>query len=179
MRRRNILIGTLTLAVVVTTIGGVVYVLHTTSYPGLLAPVSVVCPGSTYRTPAGDGDPAIRPRNDCMPSFTQQDVRDYVAHGLQGHLGGYPVDGQPTATRVVFLTFDELEGGRFLGGGVYSGAHYPADMLVCYADVSGTFLYHDRFGSSNSPLSSISRAFIVFDAHSGNQIGYGLGTLLS
>src|SRR5258705_10929334 len=104
MRRRNILLGTLALAVVVATIGGVGSALFTraqASYPGLHGPVSVVCLGSTSRTnglgrpyrATSQGGRGIRPRNDCTPSFTQQDVRDYVAHGA--FLGfGFQADGQ-------------------------------------------------------------------------------------
>ena len=57
MWRRNILIGMLAIVVVVATVGGVAYVLHTraqadeASYPGLHGPVSVVCPGATCCTP--------------------------------------------------------------------------------------------------------------------------------
>lgn len=181
MRRRNILLGTLATAVVVATIGGVAYALHTRaqaqadgkSYPGLHAPVSVACPGPPYGTigqgplkgrsyRAGQGLPSIRPRNDCTPSFTQQDVRDYVAHGV--FLGsGIRADGQPTVTRVVFLTISDL--GRATGDSEWE-ANYPADMLVCYAGLSGAFTFSDPFG----PPSSLSAVSIVLDAHTGNTL---------
>jgi hypothetical protein len=179
MRRRNILIGTLAIAVVVATIGGVAYALHTRaqadgkSYPGLHGPVSVACPGPPYGTigqgprkgrpyRAGQGLRGIRPRNDCTPSFTQQDVRDYLAHGA--FLGsGTGADGQPTVTRVVFLTIGDL--GRATGDGEWE-ANYPADMLVCYAGLSGTFSYPLPFG----PPSRLSAVSIVFDAHTGTML---------
>jgi hypothetical protein len=180
MRRRNILLGTLALAVVVATIGGVAYALHTRtqaqadgkSYPGLHGPVSVVCPGPPYGTIGQgplkgrpqhySGQPSIRPRNDCTPSFTQQDVRDYVAHGAI--LGfGFQGDGQPTVTRVIFLTIGDL--GRATGDRNWE-TNNPADMLVCYAGLSGTFSVSDGFG----PPTSINAASIVFDAHTGNTL---------
>jgi hypothetical protein len=168
MRRRTILIGALALAVVVATIGGVVFVLRTTPYPGLVTPISVVCPGPTYGT-TDFGLPAIHPRNDCTPSFTQQDVRDYVAH-WRGGLGSVVV-GQPTVTRVVFLTLGDLD--RAMG---VVDARHP-DMLVCYAGLRGTFLSFEQVplpGTATIP-SSPSAAFIAFDAHTGNSFAYGLG----
>ena len=176
MRRRNILIGTLAIAVVVVaTIGGVAYALHPraqaqadgASYPGLHAPVSVVCPGPTHST-TGQGGPGIRPRNDCTPSFTQQDVRDYLAHGV--NLGKIGVAGQPTITRVVFLTIGDL--GRASGDSEWE-ANYPAVMLVCYAGLSGTFNV-----SSPGGTVSTNAAFIVFDARTGNQLVMGTGARL-
>src|SRR5258708_13153871 len=49
-----------------------------------------LCPGPSS---PGDGTPAIRPRNDCTPAFTEQDVRSYVAAHLQLAM--------PTVTAVV------------------------------------------------------------------------------
>jgi hypothetical protein len=181
MRRRNILIGTLAIAVVVATIGGVAYALHTrvqaqadgASYPGLHAPVSVVCPGPTHST-TGQGGPGIRPRNECTPSFTQQDVRDYLAHGV--NLGKIGVAGQPTITRVVFLTIGDL--GRASGDSEWE-ANYPGVMLVCYAGLSGTFsMSGPPSGLSGGTPHSTSSAFIVFDARTGNQLVMGTGAPL-
>jgi hypothetical protein len=162
MRRRNILIGTLALVVVLATIGGVAYALHTrpqadgSSYPGLHLPVSVVCPGPTYgltdRGGPGDGLPIIRPRNDCTPSFTQQDVRDYVAHGR------------------IFLG-----GGIGPSGGLYSWLLPTSSarratktwyMLVCYIGLSGKFI----FAGGIDPPESLSAVSVVFDAHTGNEL---------
>ena len=139
MRRRNLLIRTLAIALVVATIGGVAYALRSRtqsdgkSYPGLHAPVSVVCPGLPDSV-SGQGSTGIHPRNDCTPSFTQQDVRDYVAHGVS--LGKIGVVGQPTVTRVVFLTIGGL--GRASGDSEWE-ANYPDGLLVCYAELGGSF----------------------------------------
>jgi hypothetical protein len=181
MQRRNILLGTLALAVVVATIGGVAYALHTRTqaqldgklYPGLHAPVSVVCPGPTYLTAAREGFPTIRPRNDCTPSFTQQDVRDHVAQAeVRDYVAfGVQVTGRPTVTRVIFLTIGDL--GRATGDRGWE-ANYPADMLVCYAGLSGTFIFSSGLG----PPSHENAAFITFDAHTGNKLVTGLGAPL-
>jgi hypothetical protein len=177
MRRRHILIGTAALAVVVATAGGVTYALHTrtqpdaASYPSLHAPVAVMCPAPTYSTTA-DGHPftatheiplGIRPRNDCAPAFTQQDVRDYMAQGRLFLGARISVIGRPTVTRVLFLTVGDL--GRATGNSVWE-ANCPADMPVCYGGLSGTFSSTSGLG----PASSLSAAFIALDAHTGNTI---------
>jgi hypothetical protein len=176
MRRRNILIGTLAVAVVVATIGGVAYALHARAqeqadealYPGLHGPVSVVCPGPTDSI-ASRGLPAIHPRNDCTPSFTEQDVRDYVAHGQLFPGGRIELQGQPTVKRLVFLTIADLNRigqQRLLGG-------FPPDRLVCYVELRGTFIFATLGGSSSD-----SAATIAFDAHTGKELGFGLDALL-
>src|SRR5260370_42287957 len=106
MRRRNILLGTLAIAVVMATIGGIVYALHTRtqapadalhtrtqgdgkSYPGLHAPVFIVCPGPPYGTigqgpfqgppyRAAQGAPVSGPPNDGPPPSPQKHCRDSV-----------------------------------------------------------------------------------------------------
>lgn len=186
MRRRNILIGTLAIAVVVATIGGVAYALHTRaqaqpdgkSYPGLDAPVSVVCPGPTYTTnglgrpyrATGPDGMGIRPRNDCTPSFTQQDVRDSVAHGVFLDFLTQ-VTGRPTVTRVVFLTVSDLDR---VGRQQWGGPAYPPDILVCYVELRGTF----TFSGGIDPPSHFSTGSIVFDAHTGNELVVVAGPLL-
>jgi hypothetical protein len=188
MRRRHILLGALALAVVVATIGGVALVMHIRAqaqadgklYPGLHGPVAVVCPGPPYGTISHGpfkgcpyrsdvGRPAIRPRNDCTPSFPQQDVRDVLADPahVRESLGmGRLVVGQPAVTRVIFLTIADL--GRATRDTNWE-INYPSDMLVCYAGLRGTF---------NTPPTSINAAFVIFDAHTGNELVWGLGPML-
>ncbi len=173
MRKRRILVGTLAIAVVVATIGAVLYTLHEAdgaSYPGLSEPVSVTCPGPPDSV-SGQGSTGIHPRNDCTPSFTQQDVQDYLAHGVS--LGKIGVVGQPTVTRVVFLTIGDL--GRASGDSEW-GANYPVDLLVCYAELGGTFWVSGPPDGGTPPPDSA--AFIVFDAHTGNQLVAGTGARL-
>lgn len=178
MRRRNILIGALAIAVVVAAIGVVTYTMHTQaqgdsgSYPGLNGAVSVSCPGPSDSV-SSQGVPAIQPRTDCTPSFTQQDVRDFLAHLVS--LGKIDIVGQPTITRVVFLTIGDL--GRASGDSEW-GANYPDGLLVCYAELSGTFSVSGPPGPPDDTARSNSAAFIVFDAHTGNQFAEGTGAPL-
>ena len=178
MRRRPILLGTLALAVVLVTIGGVAYVLHARAqaqadeklYPGLHGPVAVECPGP--RDPLGGQGftgRGIRPHNNCTPSFTQQDVRDYFAQ-VPLHLAHVTVTGQPTVTRVVFLTLGDLKHAE-RGGGWPSNA--SPDMLLCYVELRGTF-----FLDIGQPVNGDTVSF-VYDAHTGNQLQFNAGPLFS
>ena len=167
----------------VATIGGVAFVLHTRAqadeklYPGLHGPVAVVCPGPPYGTVSQGplqgrpyrptGLPTIHPRTDCTPSFTQQDVRDYLAaHDVLISVDTQVV-GRPTVTRVIFLTIGELGHAAQYSAGV--GENFQLDMLVCYVELSGTF---------NTPPTSINAAYVIFDAHTGNELVWGLGPML-
>src|SRR5262249_9557000 len=116
--------------------------------------------------------PGIRPRNDCTPSFTQQDVRDYLAH-VRGVVfnSSIRVDGQPTVTRVVFLTIGDLS--RASGDYRWEQLN-PEDALVCYAQLGGPLTSVDPSG----PPTSLSTAFILFDAHTGNTLVASTGARL-
>src|SRR5258706_8603869 len=111
MRNRGRLTLTLASVIVVLVIGAFAYVLHarTQGQPAsslhLQSHVSVVCPGPSV-TVSEVGGPSIQPRNNCTPSFTEQDVRDYLAH-VTG-LGHIDVIGKPTVAQVVFLTIRDL-----------------------------------------------------------------------
>jgi hypothetical protein len=173
MRNRGRLTLTLASAVVVLVIGMFAYVLHARTQGQLASSlhlqthVSVVCPGPTD-TVSAVGGPAIQPRNNCTPSFTEQDVRDYLAHGVG--LLKIEVVGQPTVSQVVFLTI------RDLGQATHDSeweANYPGDMVVCYVVLHGTFRV---FGPPPSGTShTFSNASIVFDAHTGNELQVGAG----
>src|SRR5258708_15833014 len=65
-----------------------------------------ICPGPSS---PGDGTPAIRPRNDCTPAFTEQDVRAYLAAHLQLALPNVTaVFGQPQIASLRFPTIRDL-----------------------------------------------------------------------
>jgi hypothetical protein len=171
MRKRDLLLATLAIAVVVAAIGVGLYALHTRAqtnlpaYPGLNGPFAVVCPGPPNLV-ADQGTPGVRPRNDCTPSFTQQDVRDYLARGVDLDKVGFV--RRPPVTRVVFLTIADL--GRATGDSEWA-ANYPTDLVVCYAQFSGTFTISAPSGFTKT----VHVAYIVFDGHTGNQLVDGVG----
>jgi hypothetical protein len=132
-------------------------------YPHL----AIICPGPSSPV---DGTPAIRPRNDCTPAFSEQDVRSYLAAHLQLAL--------PNVTAVV--RHPQIVSIRFLGLRDLSREPYalawlvPTDRIVCYVVLLGTFF--PLHGPPHHPLLHFPRpVFIVFDAHSGNLLGTGFG----
>ncbi len=173
MRNRGRLTLTLASAVVVLVIGMFAYVLHArtqpqpTSYLHLKSHVTVMCPGPTV-TVSEVGGPSIQPRNNCTPSFTEQDVRDYLAHVIG--LGHIDVIGQWTVAQVVFLTIRDL--GQQTGDCEWE-ANYPADLVVCYVVLHGTFRVIGPHTSN--PPRTVSTAPILFDAHTGNVLEVGAG----
>ncbi len=113
------------------------------------------------------GIPAIQPRTESIPSFTEQEVRDYLNHHVP--LGKIQALGQPTVTQVVFTTIHELDRAC---GERYLEANYPADMPICYVELSGTFHVSGpppRSGASRlHEGNTTSTAFILFDARTGH-----------
>src|SRR5258707_2598671 len=87
-----------------------------------------------------DGTPAIRPRNDCTPAFTEQDVRSYVAAHLQLAM--------PNVTAVVRhpqIVSIQLLSMRDLSREPYALAwRVPSDRIGCYVVLHGT-LFPCRF----------------------------------
>jgi len=115
-----------------------------------------ICPGPSYF----GGDPAIRPRNDCTPGYTEQDVRSYLAanlpFGLPNNIRGV---GEPQIVSIRFLRLRELR--REPNAPVW----LPPDRLVCFVVLHGTFFPVRAPLAANMAFHS---AYLMFDAHSGN-----------
>lgn len=114
------------------------------------------------------GIPAVQPRGNSIPSFTEQDVRDYLSRGVS--LGKIRVLGQPAITRILFTTIRELDRAC---GEKYFEANYPADLPICYVELRGAFRVFGPSSSRASPGASTSTALIVFDARTGNRLVIG------
>jgi hypothetical protein len=118
------------------------------------------------------GTPAIQPRGDSIPAFTEQDVRDYVSRGVS--LGRVRVLGQLTITQIVFTTIHELDRAH---GERYLEANYPADMPICYVELSGTMEFMGPPGprsSQRAPQGGVpGTAYMLFDARTGNHFVTG------
>ncbi|MGZ6374331.1 MAG: hypothetical protein ACXWPI_06370 [Ktedonobacterales bacterium] len=138
---------------------------------GVPSPVAVVCPGRRYTT---NGLPIIHPRNTCTPSFTKQDVRDYVSHNPHALFGRIVVEGTPTITSITFTTIRDLS--RISGDSTYT-ANYPADMVACVVELSGTFIGDGGpvFSTTTTASKPSPLAFSLLDAHTGNELMEGLG----
>lgn len=135
---------------------------------GLQSTSTVVCPGPTN---TAGGLPLIQPRNDCTPSFTEQDVRDYLRHAIP--LGRIEMVGTPSVNMVVFTTIGDLN--RAAGHQEFA-ANYPASMVVCYVELSGIIrgsgsLIPPTPATSSYP--SAGTAFFVLDGRTGNELVVG------
>ena len=133
--------------------------------------VPIICPGPS--TPV-DGVPAIRPRNGCTPSFTEQDVRSYLAANRQLALATEPNNiafvGTPQIVSIRFLSLHGAAPNR----DPYAPAWQLSDRVVCYVSLQGTFFPIRGLPLPHHPLRHFPRsAYIVFDAHTGNVLGSG------
>jgi hypothetical protein len=112
--------------------------------------------------PGGTGDtigaPAITPRNNCTPSFTEQDVRAYVlSHSV---LEVAPHAPPTTVTLVQFMTSAEARQRLGADTGLVN------DAIVCYVKLSGEFMpYSVPYGDTWHPVNV---GLLILDAHSGN-----------
>jgi hypothetical protein len=135
------------------------------------------CPGPSSPV---DGVPAIRPRNGCTPSFTEQDVRSYLAANRQLALAFEPnyiaFVGTPQIVSIQFLSLHALN----LNRDPYAPAWRLSDRVVCYVSLQGTYfpIYGPR-RLPDHPVRHFPRsAYIVFDAHTGNVLDSGFDDLL-
>jgi hypothetical protein len=133
--------------------------------------VATACPGPSYTFAniPPDGSPAIRPRDDCTPSFTEQDARNYVRPEIiRTNLPHVTVAGEPRIASIRFMTLRDLSN---LQGDPYLLSSYPADMVVCDVMLRGTFAFQ---GNVLLPLTTVNAAYLIFDAHSGNFLAAGV-----
>ncbi len=137
---------------------------------GVPSPVAVVCPGRSYTT---NSLPIIHLHNTCTPSFTKQDVRDYVSHNPHRLFGRIVVEGTPTVTSITFTTIRDLS--RISGDSEFA-ANYPAEMVVCVVELKGTFIGDGPlFSNTTTAPKPSSLAYSLLDAHTGNELMEGLG----
>ena len=168
MTGRRRLIPTIVVCAVVGTFA-VVFSLHgglAAAWLGSSPHVTVVCPGAPQRAlsapgaPGGTiGLPAITPRNNCTPSFTEQDVQAYL-HRHQV-LATAPHAPNTTVTLIQFMTSAEV---RQRLHGVDTGL--ADDAIVCYVELSGEFMPYSVPPGVTPHPSNLGR--LILDAHSGN-----------
>jgi hypothetical protein len=127
-------------------------------------PFPVVCPGAPQVSPGNPpgvvlGMPAITPRNDCTPSFTEQDVRAY----LQTHQELIQAPDAPPATVTLVQFMTSAQASQRMHG---ESIGLADDAIVCYVELSGEFMPRSYPPGFTPHPSSV--GILVIDAHSGN-----------
>ena len=113
----------------------------------------------------GPGIPAIQPHLPSIPSFTEDDVRNYIeSHFVASMRIG--IQGKPIISQVQFLT--NLEVSNFLHG---ANPGLRDAQIVCFVKLVGNFSFHPptfgRKGINQIPRDHI---YQVYDANTGNLI---------
>lgn len=116
------------------------------------------------------GSPAIVPSlantGPTTPAFTITDVvRYHSAVNTQG-VGSYASSVVPSILKIDFLTTQELRARAPM-----ADPGMPDDALLCYVQYAGSFTFIPRYGKP----AVYNRAMEVFDAHTGNLLGEGIG----
>jgi hypothetical protein len=136
-----------------------------------------VIPGKSrfgVRTPAiPSGPPAIQPREELLglgpfvPTFTEQDVRDFINRtGASALVRGTDPKNPPTITSVQFKTAREY-------GDSHGGTDFgqPDDTILCVVELAGSFtLYNPHSGDETCA----GPAYVIFNGHTGNLLGHGV-----
>ncbi len=138
----------------------------------LWAPTPVattVCPGAPT---AGHGIPAIPARNTCTPAFTTEDVRAYFAGTYS--LGDINRTGSHlTITQILFTSAGDAR--RLMGG---ESVGLPDEAVVCYVELHGVLRPQNMSLLQGSPTThpavATATVRVIFDAHTGNELGIGV-----
>ncbi|MGO8949316.1 MAG: hypothetical protein ACLQUY_17035 [Ktedonobacterales bacterium] len=102
------------------------------------------------------GGPAIQPRSTSVPAFTEQDVRDYFNPDRPFPFAVVSKENPPTIVQSRFTTIHDL---AVACGEIYWEANYPAELPICYVELSGRFPNHGPAKNTG--------AYFLFDARNG------------
>lgn len=106
--------------------------------------------------------------NVAVPTFTDADVKSYISSQL--YIGRRIISSSMQIEKIEFISKEELAK-RFHGGSF----NYPNDgRLFCYVTLTGTFTVTSPIPDKKGVHITSKRAFIIFDAYTGNQLGDGL-----
>lgn len=128
-----------------------------------LTPVPLPAVMPTPHAPSiADGVRGITPRTTTIdpqtPTYTEQDVRDYIAsRGIAGTAGG------PTLVNVAFQTAANAR--QTMGGGIEG---FPNDTLVCVVQLNGSFTRQSKTATGPGSPVTLTKQYYVFDGHTGN-----------
>jgi len=117
-------------------------------------------------TPTADphtfGLPAIKPHLNAGPSFTHDDVGNYVnTHQIPG---ASLMGSKPIITKILFES--SLEVSKQLKG---ESTGFPDDAILCYVEFQGTF----SFAGPSGKAVTYQTGYEVFDSQTGNLVMSG------
>ncbi|HVB60130.1 MAG TPA: hypothetical protein VNE61_02960 [Ktedonobacteraceae bacterium] len=120
-------------------------------------------------TAYGPGVPAISPRTNAPVAYTAADVAQYIK--VNGFAGGPVVSGHHLVIeKILFITSKQAS--LLIQG---ESADRPDNTIVCYVQLRGPFIPGELdvpYGVSN-PNATVLRVYEIFDAHTGNMLGWG------
>ncbi|GHO84596.1 hypothetical protein [Dictyobacter formicarum] len=120
-------------------------------------------PKSDQIESTGPGLPAIQPHLPSIPSFTEDDVRNYIkSHSVASMRIG--IQGEPIVSQIQFLT--NLEVNNFFHG---ANPGLLDNQIVCLVKLEGDFRFYPP-ALGGRAVSQIPRDHIyqVYDARTGN-----------
>lgn len=115
------------------------------------------------------GAPAIQPHLPSTPTYTEEDVRNYVAtHPLPG--GSISSVKAPTVIQVAFMTTQAAS------ALIRNFISWHTDDLVCYVELEGAFSFHGGppgYVPRHETTPADTRVYEILDAQTGNCLVIG------
>ena len=127
-------------------------------------------PGVSSDPAGGTGGPAIKPHLCSIPTFTEQDVRQYV-----GSMSSFSsmrirqISPHFTITRVLFITNEVANSILNADTGIVSD-----NLVVCYTEVYGDFVVESPFPGKGTKPAVMHHGQLVFDGVTGNNLVIGV-----
>lgn len=118
----------------------------------------------------GVGAPAIKPHLCNIPTFTEQDVRQYMStiHSFTS-FRIEQTSAKFIVTRILFVTNNVANGILHADTGVSNDS-----LKVCYAEVYGNFTVVPPFPTKDRKLPVLHHGQMVFDGLTGNELVIGV-----
>jgi hypothetical protein len=132
-------------------------------------------PGVTSDPANGVGGQAIKPHLCSIPTFTEQDVREYMSKftsfdGMRFH----QTSPSYIITRILFITNQVAN--ALPGLNADTGVADP-NLIVCYVELYGDFSSESGLPSSTpQPQTILHHGLMVFDGITGNTLDVGVTT---
>jgi hypothetical protein len=132
-------------------------------------PSNIPTPDSASTSAEGNVAPTIKPHLCGIPTFTEQDVRQYMST-VSSFTGRRIRQLSPhfIVTRILFVTNEVANDILNADTGISSNT-----LIVCYVEVYGDFTVEAPFATTKKPL-LLHHGEMVFDGVTGNELGMGV-----